>query len=156
MAIYAVHSPALDGDPGGGVRPREGPAARLRALGASCSGRSGCWRKRLWLALGAWILGAAIVGFAIAFGVLRPGAGLALYGLAALFLGFEGRALAGLRPWPGAGCRSPTSWPPPMPKAPSANFSRARSPSRPRGAASPARRRPSAHEIIGLFPEAGR
>ena len=94
MAIYAVHSPALVGNPAAAF-----DRAKVLRLGFAAWGFvfGPLWllSKRLWLALGAWILGAAIVGFAIAFGALRPGAGFVLYGLAALFIGIEGRALQG-------------------------------------------------------------
>jgi hypothetical protein len=92
MAIYAVHSPTLDGDPASAF-----DRAKVLRLGFSfwafAFGPLWLLAKQVWLALGAWILGAAIVGLAVAFGVLQPGAGLSLYWLAALFLGIEGRAL---------------------------------------------------------------
>jgi hypothetical protein len=92
MAIYAVHSPAHERDP---VAAFE--RARTLKLGfaiwAFVFGPFWLLAKGLWLALAGWVLGAAIVGATVATGVLRPEAGSALYWLAALFLGFEGRAL---------------------------------------------------------------
>src|SRR5271156_2719693 len=94
MAIYAVHSPALVGNPAAAF-----DRAKVLRLGFAAWGFvfAPLWLlfKRLWLPPGAWVFGAAIVGFAITFGVLRPGAGVVLYGLAALFIGIEGRALQG-------------------------------------------------------------
>src|SRR5271156_618365 len=94
MAIYAVHSPALVGNPAAAF-----DRAKVLRLGFAAWGLvfAPFWllSKRLWLAHRGSGLGAPIVGFAIAFGVLRPGAGFVLYGLAALFVGIEGRALQG-------------------------------------------------------------
>jgi hypothetical protein len=154
MAIYAVHSPALDGD-----RALAFDRAKVLRLGFAAWGFvfGPLWllAKRLWLALGAFILGAALVGLAIAFGVLRPGTGVVLYWLAALFIGIEGRAWQGLalarRGLPladivAAGDRESAE-----------REFLARAFSRPaRGAASVGPAPPSANEIIGLFPQAGR
>jgi Protein of unknown function (DUF2628) len=154
MAIYAVHSPALVGNPAAAF-----DRAKVLRLGFAAWGFvfAPLWLlfKRLWLALGAWILGAAVVGFAIAFGLLRPGAGFVLYGLAALFIGIEGRALQG---WALARRGLPLA--DIVAAADSETAEReflARALAEPaRGAASAGPAPPSAHEIIGLFPWAGR
>ena len=49
--------------------------------------------RRLWRPLALWIVAAALVAAATANGLLVAGAALWLYVLAALYLGFEGRAL---------------------------------------------------------------
>jgi hypothetical protein len=115
--------------------------------------------RRLWLPLALWIVAAALVGAATARGLLDPNAAFWLYALAALYLGFEGRALEAValtrrgRPlvdivWAAdssgaeraffarAADLAETSRPPPLP---------------PRGG--PAAGAP--HAVIGLFPEAG-
>jgi hypothetical protein len=48
---------------------------------------------RQWLALGMWVLAAALVAIAISAGMFPPDVGCWLYGLGALYLGFEGRAI---------------------------------------------------------------
>jgi len=153
MAIYAVHSPALDGDPASAF-----DRAKILRLGFApwgfVFGPFWLLAKRLWLALGAWILGAAIVGSAIAFGVSRPETGPLLYWLAALFIGIEGRTLQGRAlAWRGLPLADIVAAGDPETAA---REFLARALSRPaRGAASvgPA---PRANEIIGLFPQAGR
>ena len=93
MAIYAVHSPA-DGDPASAFDRAEflptgfSPAAFV-------FGPFWLLANRLWLALAAWVLCAALVGFAVAIGALNGGAALLLYSLSNLFLGLEGRVLQG-------------------------------------------------------------
>jgi len=92
MAIYAVHSPALDGDPVGAFDR----AKTLRlgfAWGALVLGP--CWllADGLWRALAGWIVVAALVAAAVGGGWLAPGVAPVLYGLSTLYLGFEGRAL---------------------------------------------------------------
>ena len=154
MAIYAVHSPALVDNPAAAF-----DRAKVLRLGFAAWGFvfGPLWllSKRLWLALGAFIVGAAIVGFAIWFGALRPGAGFVLYGLAALFIGIEGRALQG---W--ALARGGLPLADIVAAADSETAMReflARALAAPaRGAASAGPAPPSGHEIIGLFPRAGR
>ena len=94
MAIYAFHSPALDRGAASALE-----SATVLRLGFAPWGFvfGPIWllAKRLWLALGAWILGAAVVGFAVSSGLLRPETAVILYWLAALFIGIDGRALQG-------------------------------------------------------------
>lgn len=94
MAIYAVHSPALDGDPAAAF-DRARTLRQGFAFWALVFGPAWLLFKGLWLALATWILGAVLVGLAIGAGFLPPGAGVALYWLASLFLGIEGRAMQG-------------------------------------------------------------
>jgi hypothetical protein len=154
MAIYAVHSPALDGDPASAFE-----RAKVLRLGFApwgfVFGPFWLLAKRLWLALGAWIIGAAIVGFAIASGVSRPETGFFLYGLAALLIGIEGRALQGRglarRGLPLADIVAAAD----SETAEREFFARALA-RPPRGAASVGPAPSNPHEIIGLFPRAGR
>jgi Protein of unknown function (DUF2628) len=94
MAIYAVHSPALGDDPA-----KAFDRARTLRQGYARWGLvfGPLWLlfKGLWLALAAWVVGAALVEFAISKGVLSSDAGLALYALSAVFIGLEGRHLQG-------------------------------------------------------------
>jgi hypothetical protein len=94
MTIYAVHSPALEDDP---VRAFD--RAKLLRLGfarwAFVFGPLWLIASRLWLALVAWCVGAALVGLAVARGALAQDAAMLFYWLSALYLGFEGRALQG-------------------------------------------------------------
>jgi len=155
MAIFAVHSPTLDGDPAAGYERAE--ILRLGfAIWAFVFGPLWLLANRLWLVLGAWILGAAIVGSAMAFGVLRPWAGLSLYWLAALLLGLEGRAMQG---------RALTRRGLPLADIVSAGDCEtaergflARALARPAGSGGSRSTNPTppgAHDIIGLFPRAG-
>jgi hypothetical protein len=154
MAIYACHSPALDR---GAASALEG--ATVLRLGFAPWGFvfGPIWllAKRLWLALGTWILGAAVVGFAVASGLLRPEAAVILYWLAALFIGIDGRALQG---WALARRGSPLADIVAAGTSESAErefFARALA-APARGAASAGPAPSSAQEIIGLFPRAGR
>jgi hypothetical protein len=94
MAIYAVHSPAVDGDPAAAFDRSE-----FLRVGFSTAALifAPFWllAKRLWLALAVWIFCAAVVGLALGFGALDGGAALLLYLLSAVYLGLEGRALQG-------------------------------------------------------------
>ena len=114
--------------------------------------------RRLWRPLALWIVAAALAGGATAYGLLNPGAAFWLYVLAALYLGFEGRALEAAaltrrgRPLADILCAADSSG------AERAFFARAaeladapRPPAPPRGG--PAASAP--HAVIGLFPEAG-
>jgi hypothetical protein len=114
--------------------------------------------RRLWRPLALWIVAAALAGGATAYGLLNPGAAFWLYVLAALYLGFEGRALEAAaltrrgRPLADILCAADSSG------AERAFFARAaeladapRPPAPPRGG--PAAGAP--HAVIGLFPEAG-
>ena len=93
MATYAVHS-ADEGDPASAfdraefLRTGFSPAAFV-------FGPFWLLANRLWLALAGWLLGAALIGFAVAIGVLNGGTALLLYSLSNLFLGLEGRELLG-------------------------------------------------------------
>jgi hypothetical protein len=92
MAIYAVHCPALDRDPQAAFE-----LARTVKQGFAFWGLvfGPLWLlfHGLWLALAAWILGAAIVGVAVVIGVLSPFVASALYVLSAVFIGLHGRML---------------------------------------------------------------
>jgi hypothetical protein len=114
--------------------------------------------RRLWRPLGLWIVAAALAGGATAYGLLNPGAAFWLYVLAALYLGFEGRALEAAaltrrgRPLADIVCAADSSG------AERTFFARAadlaetgRPPAPPRGG--PAA--DGSHAVIGLFPEAG-
>jgi hypothetical protein len=154
MAIYAFHSPALD----------RGTAAALESatvlrLGFAPWGFvfGPLWllAKRLWLALGAWILGAVVVGLAVVSGFLRPETAVVLYWLAALFIGIEGRALQG---WALVRRGSPLADIVAAVSSESAErecFARALA-APARGVASVGPAPSNAQEIIGLFPRAGR
>ena len=155
MAIYACHSPALDRGAASALE-----SATVLRLGFAPWGFvfGPIWllAKRLWLALGAWILGAAVVGFAIAFGVLRPGAGFALYALAALFIGIEGRALQSWalarRGLPLADIVSASD----SETAELVFLSRSLSAAATSASGSSRSAHANAHDIIGLFPNASR
>jgi hypothetical protein len=111
--------------------------------------------KRLWLALGAWILGAVVVGLAVVSGFLRPETAVVLYWLAALFIGIEGRALQG---WALVRRGSPLADIVAAISSESAErecFARALA-APARGVASVGPAPSNAQEIIGLFPRAGR
>ncbi len=94
MPIYAVHSPALRGD---AVTAFE----RVQAVPVGFApwgfvlGPLWLLAKGLWLALGAWTLVALLISTATARGALTPDAGSALYWLAALWIGLEGRMWQG-------------------------------------------------------------
>ena len=91
MAIYRAHAP-------NGLDPlatadhtrfvRDGFAFWALALGP-------LWllAHRLWLALGVWLIGAALTAAAQSAGLLSEPAAFALYGLGALYLGCECRNL---------------------------------------------------------------
>ena len=155
MTIYAVHSSALDGAPADTF-----DRAKVLRLGFAVWGfvLGPIWllAKALWRALGAFVLGAAIVGFAIAFGVLRPGAGFALYALAALFIGIEGRALQSWalarRGLPLADIVSASD----SETAELVFLSRSLSAAATSASGSSRSAHANAHDIIGLFPNASR
>jgi hypothetical protein len=92
MALYAVHSPAADRDPTTVFDRAEFLKVGF-SPGALVFGPFWLLAKRLWRALAVWVLGAAIIGFALAFRALDGEAALLLYALSAVFLGLEGRAL---------------------------------------------------------------
>jgi hypothetical protein len=154
MAIYRVHIPE-------GLDPlKAADKARFVREGfafwALAFGPFWLLARRQWLALGMWVLAAALVAIAISAEVLLPFVGGWLYGLGALYLGFEGRNIvsAGLER-SGVGLVDVATgedrraaeraffsrWPALV--APGAPATRAIAP-----AAAP-------HTIIGLFPEAG-
>jgi len=89
MAIYRVHMPL-------GLAPLAA-ADRTRfvregfAFWALVFGPFWLLAKRQWLALGVWILGAALAAIAISAGLLPEDSAAWLYWLTALYLGFEGR-----------------------------------------------------------------
>ena len=91
MAIYRAHAP-IGLDPIASADRarfvRDGFAFWALALGP-------LWllAHRLWLALGVWLIGAALTAAAQSAGLLSEPAAFALYGLGALYLGCEGRNL---------------------------------------------------------------
>jgi hypothetical protein len=94
MAIYSVHIPGDGADPTTAAERanflREGfcwPAFLFGPLWLLARG--------LWRPLGAWCLGAILVGLTISHGLLRGSAGSWLYFIAALFLGLEGKGFVG-------------------------------------------------------------
>ncbi len=114
--------------------------------------------RRLWRPLALWIVAAALVGAATAHGLLNPAAAFWLYALAALYLGFEGRALEaaaltrGGRPLADIVCAADSSGAERTFFARAADLAEApRPPAPPRSG--PAADAP--HAVIGLFPEAG-
>jgi hypothetical protein len=113
--------------------------------------------RRLWRPLGLWIVAAALAGGATAYGLLNPGAAFWLYVLAALYLGFEGRALEAAaltrrgRPLADIVCAADSSGAERAFFARAADLADAPRPPAPRSG--PAAGAP--HAVIGLFPEAG-
>jgi hypothetical protein len=114
--------------------------------------------RRLWRPLALWIVAAALVGAATAQGLLDLAAAFWLYALAALYLGYEGRALEAAaltrrgRPLADIVCAADS------PGAERAFFTRSadlaeapRPPTPPRGGLAAG----APHAVIGLFPEAG-
>jgi hypothetical protein len=94
MAIYSVHIPGDGADPMASSERanflREGfswPAFLFGPLWLLARG--------LWRPLGAWCLGAILVGLTISHGLLRDSAGTWLYFIAALYLGLEGKGFVG-------------------------------------------------------------
>jgi hypothetical protein len=90
MAIYSVHIPGDGADPATAAERanflREGfcwPAFLFGPLWLLARG--------LWRPLGAWCLGAILVGLTISYGLLARPAGSWLYFVAALYLGLEGK-----------------------------------------------------------------
>ncbi len=156
MAIYAVHCPAGDGDAATFER------AKFLKLGfcaaAFVFGPIWLLAHRLWRPLALWALSAALAGFGLAQGVLGADAAVWLYGLSALYLGLEGRALQGAalarrgRPLADVVCAADSS------TAELGFFERAFAAPAPRGAPRPYPAPPSSAppQVLGLFPEAGR
>jgi hypothetical protein len=155
MAIYAVHSPALDDDP---VRAFD--RAKLLRLGfarwAFVFGPLWLLASRLWLAFAAWCVVAALLGFAVARGALAPDAGMLFYWLGGLFLGFEGRALQGGALTRGGLPLADIVSAETRDAAERAFLARALAAPRPdRGPRASATPAPDPRAIIGLFPQAG-
>ncbi len=156
MAIYAVHCPAGEGDAAAFER------AKFLKLGFSATalafGPIWLLAHRLWRPLALWILGAALVGLALARGVLSADAAVWLYVLSALYVGLEGRALQGAgltrrgRPLADVVCAPDSS------TAELGFFARRFAAPTPRGAQRAGFGPPSSAppEVLGLFPEAGR
>jgi hypothetical protein len=94
MAIYAVHSPLSDVDPTAAFDRSEFLRVGF-STAALVLGPFWLLAKRLWRGLAIWIVGAAIVGFALASGTIGGGTAFMLYALSAVFLGVEGNALQG-------------------------------------------------------------
>jgi len=156
MAIYAVHCSAGDGDPAALER------AELLRLGfcraAFVCGPVWLLARRLWRPLAFWLVGAVLVGAAMAAGALGGGAAVWLYALSALYLGVEGRALDGAalsrrgRPLVDLVCAPDAS------AAERDFFGRAPAPTAARAAQRADLGPPSSAppEVVGLFPQAGR
>jgi hypothetical protein len=156
MAIYAVHCSAGDGEPATALE-----RAQVLKLGfcaaAFVFGPIWLIAHRLWRPLALWLLGAALVGFALAGGVLGAGAAFWLYALSALYFGFEGRALQGAAlarrglPLADVVCAADSS------TAELAFFTRRSAQPAPRGAPRANLGPPTSAppEVVGLFPEAG-
>ena len=114
--------------------------------------------RRLWRPLALWIVGAAAVGAAATHGLLDARAAGWLYGLAALYLGCEGRALEAAaltrrgRPLADIVCAADSAG------AERTFFARAAELTEPPRPPSPPSRGPASGAppaVIGLFPEAG-
>lgn len=155
MAIYAVHCPAGDGDAATLERAK---FLKLGFCGAAfVLGPIWLLAHRLWRPLALWALSAALVGFALAQGVLNADATVWLYVLSALYLGLEGRALQGAalarrgRPLADVVCAADSS------TAELGFFARAAA-APPRSGPRPQPAPPSSAppQVLGLFPEAGR
>jgi hypothetical protein len=156
MAIYAVHSPALDRDPVAAF-DRARTLKLGFSLGAFVFGPLWLLARGLWLALAAFGLGAALVIIAVGFGALTPALALALYGLSALFLGLEGRGLQATALTRAGKPLADIVAGPAAVDAERAFLARALE-ARPATPAGPRANPPAARggpEIIGLFPEAG-
>ena len=156
MAIYAVHSPALDRDPAKAF-DRAAAVRQGFARWAFVFGPLWLIANALWLALAVWIILAAGVVLAVLAGVLTPPAAALLYLLGDVYLGLAGPGLRGaalefrgapLADIVGAVTRE---------DAEREFLSRALNAPAPTPVAA-ARPAPmsSASSIIGLFPEAGR
>ena len=156
MAIYAVHCSAGDGEPATAL---ERAAFLKRGFCAAAFVFGPIWliAHRLWRPLALWLLGAALVGFALAGGVLGAEAVFWLYALSALYLGLEGRALQGValarrgRPLADIVCAADSS------TAELEFFARRSAQPAPRSAPRADFGPPSSAtlEVVGLFPEAG-
>lgn len=92
MAIFAVHSPALDRDP---VKAFDRAAALPQGFArwAFVFGPFWLLANALWLALAVYVCLAGVVGVAAYAGLLTPPAAAWLYVLGDLYLGFSGRAI---------------------------------------------------------------
>jgi len=155
MAIYAVHCPTGEGEAAALERAEFVKLGFCRT--ALVFGPLWLLAHRLWRPLALWLIGAALVGFALASGVLGADAAVGLYVLSALYLGFEGRALQGAalarrgRPLADVVCAADSS------TAELGFFERAFAQPAPRGAPRPPAPPSSAPPpVLGLFPEAGR
>jgi hypothetical protein len=159
MAIYSVHMPGDGADPLSAAERasflREGfswPAFLFGPLWLLARG--------LWRPLGAWCLGAVLVGLATSYGLLGGSAGSWLYFIAALFLGFEGKGFVGAA-MERRGLRLvDVAAGPDLAAAESGFFARWLA-NTPAPVLTPAPARPNASaadgqgHIIGMFPEAG-
>ncbi|MGO9768516.1 MAG: DUF2628 domain-containing protein [Roseiarcus sp.] len=156
MAIYAVHCPTGEGEAAALERAEFVKLGFCRT--ALVFGPLWLLAHRLWRPLALWLIGAALVGFALASGVLGADAAVGLYVLSALYLGLEGRALQGAaltrrgRPLADVVCARDAS------AAEFGFFTRALVPPPPRGTQRAAPPPPSSAppEVLGLFPQAGR
>jgi hypothetical protein len=156
MAIYAVHCSASDGDSAAALE-----RAQVLKLGFSWTafvfGPLWLLVFGVWRPLALWLLGAALVGFAAARGVLGPEAATWLYVLSAVYIGLEARTLRGAalarrgRPLADIVCAADAA------TAELGFFARRSVPRAPNAAPPPAFVPPPPRpDILGLFPEAGR
>ena len=161
MSLYAIFSPALEGDVAAAFE-------RTRALKQGFArwgfvfGPLWLLVNRMWTPLAIWIAGAAILEVAAQQGLLAPAAVGAVYWLAALAIGFEGRE------WQGAALTRAGRPLVDVIEARNAAEAETRFLARRLGDAPPPAaaprdpsprtppRRPSGFPIIGMFPEAGR
>jgi hypothetical protein len=94
MAIFAVHYPTGETDAAAAFE-----RSRFVKLGFSWAaflfGPVWLLARRLWRPLALFVLGAALVGFAVEQGALGAGTAIWLYVAYAFYLGFEGRAFLG-------------------------------------------------------------
>ena len=94
MAIYSVHIPSEGADSMSAAERasflREGFSWPAFLFGPFWLLARGLWRP-----LGAWCLGAVLVGLATSYGLLGGSAGSWLYFIAALYLGLEGKGFVG-------------------------------------------------------------
>jgi hypothetical protein len=154
MAIYAVHCPAGEAEPANALE-----RARFLRLGycrtATVFGPLWLAAHRLWRPLGLWLLGAAIVGAAVAFRLIGSEAALWLYVLSAFYLGLEARAFEGAALARGGDPLADVVCAADAATAERAFFARALAQPAPTRGPAPAPSAARPPQVLGLFPEAG-
>jgi hypothetical protein len=157
MAIYAVHCSAGDGEPATALERAEFLKLGFCAA-ALVFGPIWLLAHRLWRSLALWIAAAALVGFAVAGGVLGANAAFWLYALSALHLGLEGRALQGAALARGGWPLADLVCAPDFSTAELGFLARAPARPAPHSAPRAAFGPPpsTSPDVLGLFPEAGR